>query len=334
MPKIEIFNPLIEESHYKNHDVVGVKLLEQIIIEELTRITEEKEKPAEEIANMMADVVKNTSLDVTVNEKESEDDPIEESEETAAGVQRAARKKKSETSERQEHGFINAVNTAVSQNGVINLVIGSKTLNNVVGAEKYEKATDLKKEPYTDIVIKFKDGSSTNVSAKGEHAPSIAGGGGVALKQMIPDIFKAFLEAAEAYLINNLKVKKGQLDFPEIYGKIAQEKYIDLLKGTEAMGGPVNYLYIGPMDIKVEPLKDNILKISGNLIPIEQFAADNVLYFRSRRRRKDQPFVPGKKDKDGYPLIYGKSPSKGDIGRRIVLYTEKSVPKKGLKITF
>lgn len=325
---------LIEEQYYKSHNVVGVKLLEQIITEEFNRLLEEKDKAAEEIADVMAQVMKNTDLDITINEKVLEDGSLEEREEKPADVQQAARKKKAETSERQERGFVNVINTAVSQAGPINLFIGSKTLNNVIGAEKYAKATDLKKEPYTDIVIKFQDGSTANISAKGEHAPSIAGGGGIALKQMIPDIFKAFLEAAEAYLINTLKVVEGQLEFPEIYGKIAQEKYIDLLKGTEAMGGPVDYLYIGPMDVKAEPLKENNLKISGNLIPIEQFAADNILYFRSRRRRKDQAFVPGKKDKDGYPLIYGKSPSKGDIGRRIVLYTEKSVPKKGIKITF
>jgi hypothetical protein len=53
---------------------------------------------------------------------------------------------------------------------------------------------------------------------------------------------------------------------------------------------------------------------------------------RLRKRREDQPFEPTKKDSKGLPLILGRSPSRGDSGRRIV--TAKKPPKNALTVEF
>jgi len=51
---------------------------------------------------------------------------------------------------------------------------------------------------------------------------------------------------------------------------------------------------------------------------------------RIRKRREDQPFDPNLRDRQGFPAILGKSPSKGDSNRRIVI--SKRIPVNALSI--
>ena len=60
-------------------------------------------------------------------------------------------------------------------------------------------------------------------------------------------------------------------------------------------------------------LKRGPATITANFLP-----KDNDLYLRLRKRRADQPLVLNEKDSKGLPLILGRSPSRGDKGRRIV----------------
>ena len=57
-----------------------------------------------------------------------------------------------------------------------------------------------------------------------------------------------------------------------------------------------------------------------------------LLYLRFRKRRNDQPFDSKSKDKDGYPLILGKSPTAGDKGRRIVIVAKP--PSNAITVEF
>ena len=59
---------------------------------------------------------------------------------------------------------------------------------------------------------------------------------------------------------------------------------------------------------------------------------EHDIYFRIRKRRFDQPFVPYQKDEYGLPVILGTSPSKGDKGRRIVFVN--AVPPKRETVVF
>ena len=86
------------------------------------------------------------------------------------------------------------------------------------------------------------------------------------------------------------------------------------------MGGPIDYMYIGPMDVtKQYDDAKNRLKISGSMYEAESYANSHDLYFRLRARREDQRFDPTAKDSMGTPKIYGKSPSNGDSAGRIVV---------------
>ena len=97
------------------------------------------------------------------------------------------------------------------------------------------------------------------------------------------------------------------------------------------MGGPIDFMYIGPMDvIGTYDEKKNILKLNGALTMADEYAKTHDLYFRLRARREDQRFNPDAKDKDGTPKIYGVSPSRGDSAGRIVV-TDK-VSSKGVTV--
>jgi len=65
----------------------------------------------------------------------------------------------------------------------------------------------------------------------------------------------------------------------------------------------------------------NSLIVNGKFTGAKKYAKDNDLYLRLRKRRGDQPFTQ-EKDTKGMPLILGKSPSRGDKGRRIVTTTK------------
>ncbi len=95
------------------------------------------------------------------------------------------------------------------------------------------------------------------------------------------------------------------------------------------MGGPIDYMYIGPMTVKpkYDP-ESSTLTLNGSLIESEYYAKTHDLYFRLRARREDQRFDPSAKDSDGTPKIYGKSPSRGDSAGRIVV--TDSVPAKAV----
>ena len=52
---------------------------------------------------------------------------------------------------------------------------------------------------------------------------------------------------------------------------VPQDLIDDMLRGNEAMGGPVDGYYIGPMEVTYEVKGDNIIT-NGNVIPLEKFA--------------------------------------------------------------
>jgi hypothetical protein len=71
------------------------------------------------------------------------------------------------------------------------------------------------------------------------------------------------------------------------------------------------------------------LTVNGNLFTPKEYAKKS-LFLRIRKRREDQPFDPNLRDRQGFPAILGKSPSKGDSNRRIVI--SKRIPVNALSI--
>lgn len=237
------------------------------------------------------------------------------------------------SAERQESGVVKGINDAFKKNkkNPVTLVAGKTVLEGVVSANKYTGRQVGGSEPYTDVVICVKSGKKEieiNCSLKGESAPSLAGGGLRGLELAVPGIAKKFMEAAYKELTQKLKLKPGD-KVPDVFGKISNKDKIKIVVGNKAMGGPIDYMYIGPMNVVAKyDSKSNILTLNGSLIEAEYYANSHDLYFRLRARREDQRFDPDAKDSDGTPKIYGKSPSRGDSAGRIVV-TDK-VPSTGV----
>jgi hypothetical protein len=165
-------------------------------------------------------------------------------------------------------------------------------------------------------VIKTTNGIK-NVSCKGPSAPSLAGGGLKGLELAVPGIAEKFMKAAFAALSKKLNVGDK---VPDVFGKITGSSKDKIVIGNTAMGGPIDFMYIGPMSVTKNYDKNtNTLKISGDFFEAKAYSQSHELYFRLRARREDQRFDPDAKDSKGIPKIYGKSPSKGDSAGRIVV---------------
>ena len=237
------------------------------------------------------------------------------------------------SAERQESGVVKKINDAFKSNAnnPITLVAGKTKLSGVVGAEKFTGRQAGGSEPYTDVVIHvMKNGKKVaiNCSLKGESAPSLAGGGLKGLELAVPGIAKKFMKTAFKELSTKKKLNPGD-KVPDVFGKISSSDKLKIVVGNKAMGGPIDYMYIGPMDVKgTYDSKKNVLTLNGSLILADEYAKTHDLYFRLRARREDQRFDPSAKESDGTPKIYGKSPSKGDSAGRIVV-TDK-VPSTGV----
>lgn len=227
-----------------------------------------------------------------------------------------------ESAERQERGFVDKVNQAIraNQHNPVTVVAGKTKLDGVVKAEKYAGRQITGSEPYTDVVLHVKTSKGTekvNLSLKGESAPSLAGGGLRGLNIVVPGLAKRFMKTVHAKL--KVKIKVGT-KVPDSFGKINRHDKVKIVVGTESMGGPIHYMYIGPMTVMGRyDQKKNEVQLNGTLTEAVEYATRHDLYFRLRARREDQRFDPKAIDKDGTPKIYGVSPSHGDSAGRLVI---------------
>ena len=224
-----------------------------------------------------------------------------------------------ERPERQERGFVDAINNAVKKNkrNPISVSAGNVILSGIILAKKYMGRQMSGSEPYTDVILVPKNTKQINLSLKGEAAPSLAGGGLRGLESIIPGIGAKFMKAAYKALID-AGYKAGD-KVPDVYGAISAINKTKIVIGTQAMGGPIDYMYIGPMDVQsaYDPAT-NTIQLNGNFIESKYYAKSHDLYFRLRARREDQRFDP-EAMAGGVPKIYGKSPSSGDSAGRIVV---------------
>lgn len=239
------------------------------------------------------------------------------------------------SAERQETGVIKAIVDGVKKNqkNPVTVIAGTTIVKGVIHAEKYSGRQLSGSEPYTDVVLHVKTGKKVtelNLSLKGEAAPSLAGGGLRGLELAVPGIAKQFMLAAHKHLVNTTKLNPGD-KVPDVYGKIGSAAKKKIVVGNAAMGGPIDYMYIGPMDVKgpYDP-KKNTVTLNGVMTEAVEYAKTHELYFRLRARREDQRFDPAAADTAGTPKIYGKSPSRGDSAGRIVV--TDSVPTKAVVV--
>lgn len=231
-----------------------------------------------------------------------------------------------ESAERQERGLIDAITGAVRKNAKnpITVIAGKVVIEGVVRADKFSGRQASGSEPYTDVVLVTHNNKKINISCKGPSAPSLAGGGLKGLELAVPGITEKFMHEAYNALKQKKKLRVGD-KVPDVFGEITGNTKTKIVVGNEQMGGPIDFMYIGPMDVSFNyDTNNNELHLSGAFYDSREYAETHKLYFRLRARREDQRFDPLAKDNRGVPKIYGKSPSKGDSAGRIVVVDKVS----------
>lgn len=227
------------------------------------------------------------------------------------------------TSERQEMAFIDAINSAVKKNGGKAIKVtgdsGKIKIPGIVKAEKQTGTNQLGKEPLTDVILTNKAGKSIRLSLKGSSAPSLAGGGKFGINELVPTLVKTAKNKIHAAL--RKAGKKTGDSSNDFYVKIAIADITKLIEGNEKVGGPIDYTYIGPMNLSANfDEKTSTLVFDGDIYDTAGMIAKygGKFFLRFRKRRVDQKIDMEGHDKIG-PIIFGKSPSKGDTGARIVI---------------
>lgn len=228
---------------------------------------------------------------------------------------------KADTTERQERSLVDLINsvkgpkTIISQNG--------NKITNVVKAGKFEGQAQTGTEPYSDVILYLEDGTELLISAKGLVSPTLGSGGITGIKALTKDggdpkllqFIKNFYDKAYQYykgIIEKEKLEGQNLyknkSFPDVSIKIPENFISTLVRGTKAMGGPVDYYYIGGMDVEGTS-EGNTIKIkNGNFIPIEDFIAQkgDKLYAHIRKRDGDFYFTDKTQNLNGIeiPVIF------------------------------
>ena len=198
-----------------------------------------------------------------------------------------------EEKERQERGLIAAIKSVP---GDKTLVFKNRTLKGVTEADKAtQKGEGYSHEPYADIDLVVK-GELVKVSAKGLLSPTLGGGGLAGFDNINDSAVNSFVEKAykdlaaeyQAIIDKDPRLKGRNLQgnglFRDDYTKIPPEAEIPILRGTKSMGGPIDYMYVGSMDVGIE-VEGNTITIDGYLYTLEEFVKQGApLYIRIAKR--------------------------------------------------
>ena len=225
---------------------------------------------------------------------------------------------KAQTSERQERGLIDAIN---SIKGIKNLV-GANGYK-IPNIEKAEKQPDPPRaEAYADVKLIIKGKEPYLLSSKGIATPSIAGGGLGGVTQISNDLGQFVKKFYEDAYNHYKKIFDDNPDitydtnlyltptFKDINREVPTNLIDDMLRGNEAMGGPVDGYYIGPMEVEYKTEGNNIIT-NGEVIPLDEFAKkyENI-FMHIKKRSGDYYFTDALQTVNGItmPLIFTNKP--------------------------
>lgn len=247
-----------------------------------------------------------------------------------------AAKASGQGSERQELGLIQALNEAAAMsNKAYVSQIGATAY--ILNASKNEGLAPTGQEPYIDVFIETSKGKY-GISCKGTSAPSLAGGGVAGLKVTAPELLRKLYTTIEYHLKTDLKLKTGDVvaadSIPDLYVQIPQNFVELILKGNRQMGGPIDYMYVGPMDVESN-MRGNTVALNGNFYGIQEYMRKiGTFYFRIRKRDIEPSNTIAieltRTNKEGYKMMF-RGPRTNKNNLRIVI-TDK-VPSTGRKLT-
>ena len=202
--------------------------------------------------------------------------------------------------ERQERGLVTIINEA-TMSGPIQI---QNVTGKISGAGKVEGLSKIGQEPYTDIYLLDDKKKKLNVSCKGPDAPSLGGGGLKGLLVIVPDVIKKLYESIQKDL-SEMGFVDGEeytsTDIPDLFYELPSSAINKIFVGNEKMGGPIHYMYIGPMDVTY-----NNGKFNGEFIEVMKYAKKYKFMFRLRKRDVGAKVrIDFKsKDRNGLPPVY------------------------------
>lgn len=223
------------------------------------------------------------------------------------------------TSTRRERIIIEAVNNAVRENqrNPINIVAGGLTVVGIVASSKYSGGQSAVARPYTDIVLSPKTATNIKVSLRDTSTIAMYGEDHRTINILVPGIVNKFLRRVKENL-DASGLKTGDA-VPPVYGLVGPRDKMKLLIGTSVTGGPIDYMYVGPSDIKTSyDKKSNRLTLNGSMIDPKTYSKEIQLYIGIRPGIDDQRYDSEATDQ-GMPKIYGKSPTRGYVDNKIFL---------------
>jgi hypothetical protein len=198
-----------------------------------------------------------------------------------------------ESSERQERGVIEAIN---SIEGIKTLVFNNTKIEGVKSARKIGKVEGYKAQAYADIELETTKGIK-KISAKGFQSPSLGGAGlsgfdilnNPTVNSFIEGVYKEAIAEYTQVLNSNPDLKgkdlQGNKLFRDIYRQMPKEVEIPILRGTEKMGGPIDYFYVGNMDVDFK-VEGSEITFNGNLFTVEEFVQQGTPFFVRLLRRE------------------------------------------------
>lgn len=234
--------------------------------------------------------------------------------------------------ERQEFGVIEAITNFYNSYGkpitILNANNKYPKITGVTGSSKNDGTNQYGKEPYVDVWV-HKRGTKLGISNKGQSAPSVAGGGLEGMYRMdAAYMHKIFNKALSESMKSDGFEIGSRTKLSDIFVKVDSTDFIKkMFVGTTEMGGPVDYMYIGDMDVafEVDSKKGTLKFTNGNFISVATYIREHPnFYFRIRRRdvgfhytsELDERFMLNGK---GLPYIF----KKGNTARsRLVVATK------------
>lgn len=220
---------------------------------------------------------------------------------------------------KQERAIIEAINNAVRENkrNPISIETGNYVIDGILSATKYFGGQSAVSKPYTDIILSPKTSSDINISIRDRNTIALYGEDKRSIDILVPGTVNKFLRKVKQNL-DGSGLKTGD-PVPPIFGIVSPRDKLKLLIGTTVTGGPIDFMYTGPNDVRTEYDKSkNRLTLNGTFITPKDYAKSIQLYVGIRPGIDDQRYDSEAVDQ-GMPKIYGKSPTRGFVDNRIFL---------------
>lgn len=182
------------------------------------------------------------------------------------------------------------------------------------------------KENLVDVVVWDERDYSYNVSCKMSHAADLGSGGIAGLQKSVPDLVAKLYYQVQMDLYG-LGFEEGQVydirNIPTVMYGIPDTYAYKMFAGSDAVGGRIDYIYIGPDKVEYDGSNFN-----GKFWSIEEYAKKKPYYLRLRKRDVHANTVRinfEKLNSHGLPCIFTTGP--GDFAAARFVLDDRVPPK-------